>query len=186
MFTKKNLIVFIGKQSIIAFVAIACAVASVVFLSGEIDKIANTVIKNRQLADKLSKRTELFSVLAHDAAVVGTNDALFEHAFLPADNILEFILALENTASKNGATQSFHFGSPVPAPEAAPFPLSTIDYQNTLSQNITSFTSYLKDFEKLPYFTRIDSLSFSSQDATGWQKGGTATYHAVLYTKTQN
>lgn len=187
MFSTKNLTVLIGKQASIALAVLVCSIIAVFFLSQQIDKVSKAAVQNRQLADKLSKRTELFSVLAHDVAILGTNDAILERAFPPADNILEFILVLENTAFKNGVTQSFHFGNPVGAPDAAPFPLSTIDYQNTLTQNITSFSKYLKDFESLPYFTRIDGISFTSQDATlGWNGTGTASYRAVLYTKTAN
>ncbi len=186
MFTTRNLIVLIGKQIIIAFAAVGVALIAVYFLSREIERVSNNVATNRQLAEKLSKRTDLFSVLARDAAFVGTNDTALERAFVPADDIIEFISTLESTALKNGVTQAFNFGNPIPAAEASPFPLSTIEYQNTLSLNITSFSAYLKDFEKLPYFTRIDGLSFSSQDGAGWQSGGVASYRAVLYTKSSN
>lgn len=184
MFTKKNLIMLFGKHAMIAIVAVGVATLAVWFLSREIERVSDTVVKNRSLAEKLGKRTELFSVLARDADIVGVNDATIEHAFPPAENLPEFILVLENLASKNGVTQAFHLASFAPAPQVAPFPLTSIDYQNSASLNIYSFIKYLKDFEQLPYFTKINGLSFSSQGSTGWRGAGTASWSATLYTKT--
>lgn len=186
MFTTKNLIILIGKQSLIAIVVAALSFFAILFLSRQIEQVSNAIAQNNQLSEKLEKRTELFSVLARNIAMVGTNDAIIEESFIPADNILPFILTLENTALKNSATESFHFDTPAPASETAPFPLSVIGYQNTLALDISSFRNYLRDFEKLPYFTRIDNLSFTASGASGWEKGGTASYRAVLYTKTAN
>lgn len=184
MFTKRNLILLFGKHTIIAIVAISIATLAVWFLSREIERVSDAVSKNRQLAEKLGKRTELFSAIANDARIIGTNDATIEHSFIPTDNILEFISILESTALKNSITQSFHFGTPVATSITAPFVISSIDYQNSMSLNIYSFIKYLKDFESLPYFTKINSLNFTSQDATGWRGAGSASWSATLYTKT--
>ncbi len=184
MFSNKNLFVVFGKHTLIGFTAVAVAVVSVWFLSREITRISESVVKNRQLADKLGKRTELFSVISRDASLVGKNDTGIENAFIPADNISEFTSALERIATKNNTPESFHFGSPISSATPAPFPLSTIEYQNSLSLNIFTFINYLKDFEQLPYFTKINSISFTSQGVTGWRGEGTANWNATLYTKT--
>lgn len=184
MFTKRNLFVLFGKHAIIAVTAIGVAVLSVWFISREIARVSDTVVKNRQLAEKLGHRTELFSVLARDVDIVGTNDKAIEYAFPLAESLPEFIVVLENLASKNATTQAFHLVSFAPAPQSAPFPLSAIEYQNSMVFNIYSFIKYLKDFESLPYFTKINSLSFTSQGSTGWRGAGSASYSATLYTKT--
>lgn len=184
MFTTKNLLILIGKQSIVAFVSIIVALVAVSFLAREIDRVSGAVVQNRQLAEKLAKRTELFSVLSHDVSLVGSNGAAIEHAFLSTENILEFVSILESIALKNNATQSFHFDTPLASDTPSPFPISTVGYQNTIALNIFSFINYIKDFERLPYFTKITSLSFGSQDSSGWRGAGSATFRAVLYTKT--
>lgn len=183
MFTTKNLLMLIGRHAAVALAAVGVATVASYFLAREITRISNTVIQNRHLATSLERRTELFSTIARDIEILGKNDTLIENAFVPSDSIFEFISALESIALKNGATQSFRFDNPVPSPVAAPFPLSTIAYTNTLSLNAPSLVSYLKDFEHLPYFTKIENLSISSSDAIGWRGASSASYRASLYTR---
>ena len=180
MFTKKNLFVHFGKHAIVAVSAIGIAILSVWFISREIAR----VVKNRQLAEKLGHRTELFSVLARDVDIVGANNAVIERSFPPAENLPEFIVVLDNLATKNGTTHAFHLASFASAPLSAPFPISSIEYQDSVSLNIYSFIKYLKDFEGLPYFTKINNLSFTSQSSTGWRGAGSASFSATLYAKT--
>lgn len=183
MFTTKNLLILIGRHAAIALTAIGIAMIASYFLARQISHISETVIQNRHLATSLEKRTELFSTIARDIEYIGKNDTLIESAFVPSDSIFEFMSALESIALKNGVTQSFRFENPVPSPVAAPFPLSTIAYTNTLSLNAPSLANYLKDFERLPYFTKIENLSISSSDAIGWRGASSASYRASLYTR---
>ena len=113
MFTTKNLIVLIGKQALITAMAVVSSLILVLILTHQISNVSNAVVKERQLSDRLSKRTELLSAVSRDIAMVGTNDALFERPFISADNILEYILALENLAfrdRKSTRLNSSHYG----------------------------------------------------------------------------
>lgn len=186
MFTTRNLIMLIGRHAIIALGSILFAVVVSYFLAKEIVKISDTVVQNRRLANALEKRTEVFSTIARDAEVIGTSDIAINNAFIPSDNILEFISALESLALKNGVTQSFHFETPTPADISAPFPLSTIGYSNNLSVNISGLENYLRDFDRLPYFTKINSLSITSGDQAGWRGASSVSMRATLYTKTNH
>lgn len=185
MFTKKNLFILVGRHALIMFAAVGITIIVLLFFTKKIELITSTVIKNRNLVSMLEKRTELFSTLKRDTLLVGTNDKQIESAFPPADNILEFISVLDSLALKNGVTQSFHFDNPTPASDiTAPFPLSIIGYSNSISGGNVSFLSnYLKGFEGLPYFTKINSLNITSSDETGWHGASTASFRAVLYTK---
>ncbi len=183
MFTTKNLLILIGRHAAIALTAIGITLIASLLLAREITRISDAVIQDRHLATTLEKRTELFSTIANDAQIVGNGDTLIEHTFIPSDNIFEFISVLESLALKNGATQSFQFENPVPSPVLAPFPLSTIGYANTLSLNVSTLTNYLKDFEQLPYFTKMENLTISSQDPLGWRGASSVSFRATLYTK---
>lgn len=183
MFTTKNLLMLIGRHAAVALGAIGVALLASYFLAREITQISDAVIQNRRLATSLEKRTELFSTIARDIEMIGKNDTLIESAFIPSDSIFEFISALESLALKNGATQSSNFENPVSSAVPAPFPLSTIGYSNTLSLNVFALTGYLKDFERLPYFTKIENLSISSSDPIGWRGASSASFRASLYTR---
>lgn len=184
MFTTKNLLVLIGRHALIALATIGVASLAVFFLAREIGKISNTVVKSHRLASTLENRTELFTVLKRDAEMVGKNDELIEHSFVPSDNILEFVATLESLALRNSIVQSFRFETPSPAGIGAPFALATISYTNSVSSNISMLSNYLKDFERLPYFTKIEGISIASQDPTAGLRGvSTASFRAVLYTR---
>lgn len=185
MFTTKNLLLLIGRHLLIALGAVFVASLAVWFLSSEIERISDDAVKNRQLASTLEKRTELLATLKRDAAIVGENDTLIKQAFVPADNILGFVSVLKKLALRNAVMQTFHFGTPAPSSIPAPFALSAIPYSNTLSGTIFTFSHYLKEFENLPYFTTIQSLTISSQDKTlGWRGASGATMSATLYAQT--
>lgn len=180
MFTTKNFFSLFGKHLLIALVVSTFAAAVVFFLSDQITKISTRTIKDRHLATMLSERTELLSNLKHQTDIIGSNDEIIKNAFIPSSNILEFVAVLKDLAVKNGITQAFHFSSPAPSSLGTPFPLATITYQNTISlTNVTSFINYLKEFEKLPYFTKIDSLSITSQKGD-WRTESTISFSATV------
>ncbi len=183
MFTTKNLLILIARHALIAFSVIVLCLICITLLSREIEKIADSVVKNRKLASTLEKRTSLLSQLSRDAQIIGNNNVTIRNAFVPSDNITEFISALESIALKNGTTQTFRFNSPTPAAVASPFPLSLITYQNTLTINLPTFIQYLKDLEGLPFFTKVDGLTISSQSEQGLQGVTTSAFNATLYTQ---
>lgn len=182
MFTTKNLLKLIGRHALVAVAVVAVSLVVTWVLSIQIARISDDVLKNRNLASALEKRTEVFAVVKHDTEIIGTNDVLIERAFIPSDNILEFVATLESLALKNGVTESFHFDNPTPSTISAPFPLATVIYSNTLSGTVQTFSNYLKDFEHLPYFTKIESLSISLQGGAGLDGGATMTYRASIQT----
>lgn len=185
MFTTKKLFIFISRQTIIALVAVGVTIFTSSLFAGEIAHIANTIVQNRHLASALEKRIELFSTLARDAQIVGSNDVLIDRAFIPSDNILDFISSLDALALKNGVTQSFHFETPVPSSTSAPFPLSEIGYSDTLSiTNVSGGIHYLKEFATLPYFTKIENLSITSNSSQGWHGPSNIAFRATVYAKT--
>ncbi len=183
MFTTKNLLILVGRHALIAFVAVSTATLAVWFLSRQIESITSGVVQNRKLVNTLEKRTELFSVIKRDADIVGTNDTLIEKAFLSSDNILEFTEALKSIALKNSVSQNLSLEGPVLSTQIAPFPIATITHTNSLEGNLLSFSSYLKDFERLPYFTKIESINISSQDTAGLRGTSSQSFRATLYTK---
>lgn len=184
MFTTKNLFTIIGKQVFIALGVLVFTVASVFFISGQITKISAKAAKDRHLAATLSERTALLSSLKHETEIIGSNDVLIKHAFIPSNNILEFVATLESLALRNGLTQAFHFSSPTPSVAGTPFPLATISYQNTISSsNISSFINYLKEFELLHYFTKIDSLTISSSGGD-WRTASNISFSASVSAQT--
>ena len=183
MFTTKNLFTLIGKHVLIVFGVLAIAGGIVFFLSEQIAKVSTKAMSDRRLATMLSERTALLSSLKREADLIGSNDTIIKRAFIPSNNILEFVAILKSLALKNGVTQTFNFSSPTPGTIVASFPLATISYQNTVSSNVPTFINYLKEFEQLPYFTKIDSLNISSGTAD-WRSSGAISFRANVAAET--
>ena len=183
MFSKKNLILLIGRHMLIIFGVTAISASIVFFLSGQIHKMSESIAKNRQLAAELQSRISFLSQLKEDAQILGTNDALIDKAFLSSDNITEFISILEGVATKNGVIQTFRFDSPTPSSVVSPFPLSSISYHDSLSVNLTTLIAYLKVLEALPYFMKITTFSLAAQEGAGIRGISTVSFNGELYTK---
>lgn len=179
MFSTKNLFKLIGRQLLISLGFAVFAFIVVFIASDQISKMSKKAIKDRSTATTMSERTALLSSLKYEASIIGSNDKVIKQAFIPSDNILEFIAILESLALKNGLTQTFSFSSPNPAIEETPLPVSIINYQNNVSSNIFTFIKYLKEFEQLPYFTKIDSVTISSGSAD-WRTASNITFSASV------
>jgi len=184
MFTTKNLFKIAGKHFLIALGFISIASIAVFFIAGQISKISDNAAKDRQVAADLSERTSLLSNLKYESELIGNNDDTIRHAFIPSNNILAFVSILESLALKNGVTQSFHFSSPSPSTGETAFPYSMIIYQNTISSNVPTFINYLKDFEKLPYFTKIDSINISAASTADWRTSAMISFGATVAAQT--
>lgn len=183
MFTTKNLLSIAGKHIFIALLFVLVAFGSVFFLSTQISKISTQAAKDRNFIATLNERTARQTALKQEIEMIGTNDTAIRDAFPPSNNILELITALESIALRNGIKQApLHFSSPAPLSTVGTFTSETIRYENTLSVNIGTFIKYLKDFEKLPYFTKINALSISS-GSDGWHTGATVSFSASIATE---
>lgn len=184
MFQQKQLTLTIIKKLSRALVALVIAVLIVVFLSGQIDKIGSGIQKKRTLSYILEKRTETIDNLRLSFTKVGDVDKRIKDALPTADNILDFVAALESLAASTSLQQSTRFGSPVPtAISSGGITLSAIDYSTTLNGNVATLTNYLKGFEKLPYFSSITAISINAGSSKGWDGDSTVSIQAKVYTR---
>lgn len=184
MFTTRNLLMLVGRDALIAGFSVLVAIGSIYFFSRQIEASTRSITKNRATAAELEKRTILLNALKNDTETIGNGDTAIERAYPSADNILEFISVIEDLGFRNGMMQSFHFETPIISDRSAPFPLATVRYTNTLSGSTASFLNYLKEFEGLPYLTKINNLTLTAQrKEVGIREALTASYSATLYTK---
>ncbi|MEI6280613.1 MAG: hypothetical protein WCP17_01255 [bacterium] len=183
MFTKKNLLILIGKNALIALLVISFVLIAISFISSQITRMSNAVSLNHRLEAELVEKTELFKIIERDTQVIGTNNKRIENAFVPSDNILEFVNILDSLAIKNTINQAYHFETPIISGISAPFPISTIIFSNKFDVNVLTLSKYFKEFDKLPYFTKIDGFTISAQNQLGWQEVSALTFRGTLYTK---
>ena len=183
MLKTKNLLKLIAKNLIISLIVISIVSVIVFYINQKITKITDSIALNHKLEAELKKRTEVISTIEKDSQTIGKNESLITDAFMPSDDISPFINKLDELVAISGITQVYHFDTPTPFAEEGPYPLSTITYSNNITADLQNFSIYLKAFENLPYFTKIDSLNISSQDKMGWTGLSNISIKATLITK---
>lgn len=186
MFTQKTLLTFILKRGAIALGAVVIAVIAASLLSAQIDASVQAVITHKKLTATLQARNEVVSKLLTDYQNVRGYDQRIQGALLAVSDILEFVSALESLASKDNMMQATHFGDPVIMAETIgdpPRPLYKIDFTLSTQGNIFTFLHYIADIERLPYFMKINSISFSAQSPAGWLNTSNISVGGTLYTQ---
>jgi hypothetical protein len=183
MFTIKNLLMLIVRNTIISLIFVAISISSIFYINGKISIITDTIVLNHKMEAELKKRSELLETLKQDAQIIEKNDILINNAFIPSNNISEFTNVLDDLAIKNNIIQLYRFETPVISSTSDELSTSTISFSNTISGDFSTISKYLKNFEKLPYFTKIESLNISSQDSKGWVGLSSVTMKATLLTE---
>jgi hypothetical protein len=105
------------------------------------------------------------------------------NALPPVYYILPFVDAMESLEKKHSIKQTINFSQPSPSSIAeGAIPLMVVTFNLTIEEsNIDNFINYLKDFEKLPYFASIDSISYQSSGKAGWQENSIINIVGSLY-----
>ncbi len=183
MFTIKNLLMLIVRNIIISLIFITISISSIFYINSKIGNITDAIILNRKMEAELKKRSELLDTLKQDAQIIGKNDVLINNALVPSNNISEFTNVLDDLAIKNNITQSYRFETPIISGTSEGISTSTISFSNTIKADVSTISKYLKNFEKLPYFTKIESINISSQDVKGWMGSSTVSMKATLITE---
>lgn len=180
---RKKTISIILKHLLRAFIALAISSALIFIISRQISKIGNSLMENKKLSFIFEKRNETIKKLRQDFEMIGGNAQKMQNALPPADNILEFVGALESLSAQNSLAQSLKFDTPVDfsSVQDGNLKISTVDYNINLNGNIFILLNYLRSFEKLPYFTGI---SFFNLSGSNWENNSSISMKARLYVKT--
>lgn len=168
----------------------AIAVASVVVgvCAGQITKVSKSLVEKRRLAAILEQKNETLRQLEKDLAVIGSQEKKIREALPPSSNILDFIADLEGLAARSSVKQTTRFGTPVPvSPEGTEgISIAKVDYGITINGNIFTLQSYMKNFDNLPYFTKINSFSIQSGKELGWEGESSISINATVFVEDSN
>lgn len=184
MFSKNQIKIIILKNLAKAAVAVLFSIIVILFFSQQISQISNSLSETRKSSFILAKRNETLDRLRKDLAVIGGKDKKIEDALPSIDNILGFVETLESLASRHSLGQSYNFGTPVPFRTVDEnFSLAIIDYNLTVNADAVALTNYLKDFEKIPYFSAISSININAPAGRGFKDSSLISMKAKLYAK---
>lgn len=185
MFTIKNLLILVWRNVVASLMVVSIAAIIIFYLEKGINTMTNLIVENQKTEVESKKRNELLSTIEQGVRVIGKNDILINNAFVPSNDISEFTNTLDKLGFDNGTLQTYHFETPIPSSTSEEPALSSVLYSNNFTVvGMKKVSKYLKDFEELPYFTKIESLTLSSQDATGLSGTTNISLKATLITRT--
>lgn len=174
MFNKRQTIIIILKNLAKSVVAILIALFVVYFSYNKIAKISASLREQWTAAYLLESRSEIISRLQDGFKTIGLADKKINDAFPSVNNILGFVDALESLAIRTSVKQTPNFSAPS-------VDSGYIDYNLNLGTSVYSLINYLKEFEKLPYFTMISGFNLSALN--GWENESAVVAKGRLYVK---
>lgn len=183
MLTKKQLILTVLKNLTILTVAVSGALFVAVYSSKQINRISSAISEKKRVSYILEKRSETYTNLRRDFAILNGADGLIESALVPSDDISGFIGAVETLGVKSGVVQSYQFGIPNLSGALGNPEIASVDYSLRARTNIYGLIAYLKNFENMPYFSGIMSISISAGTPRGLDNDSDVSMSARLYAR---
>ncbi len=181
---KNNFVLRLSIKALIGLIIIGLAVTVISILSQQIKKMNLSMAEKKEMDYLISNLESVNSSIRADFSDV---DPYYQEkitaAIPPVYNILSFVDAMESLSKKYSIKQTLNFSQPMPATNApGPIDLMSITFSLTIEEsNIESFTNYLRDFEKLPYFASINSISYVGGGKGGWQENSNINIVGSLY-----
>lgn len=181
---RNNFSVKIIGKIIIIIAIIALTSSAIYILSKQIKKI-NISITEKKDMDYLINNQELVNnnIRVDFLSVDPTYQEKITAALPPVFNILPFVDSVESLSKKYSFTETMNFNQPIfDDTTAGALVIDKIGFNlNIVDINAENFILFLKDFEKLPYFASIDSISYVGTSKTGWQDNSSINIVGSLY-----
>jgi hypothetical protein len=180
---KKQVLIIVARHLGVAALAVILALIMVTLASRAIVKIGDSLYQKEKLSKLLSIRANNMQQLKKSLEQIGGNGEKMYKIYPPADNILEFVGALESLASQNSLKQTLSFSQFLPDTDASAIARGKINYTINLNGTIFTLKAYLQQLEKLPFATKLGALNLLASPAHGWEGDSTITLNGTLYVK---
>jgi hypothetical protein len=142
------------------------------------------MIEKKEMDYLISNREEVNNQIKNDFLEVDAEYQTKINNSLPSVyNILSFVDAMESLAKKHSFKQTLSFNQPTMVTDiSGPVALMLINFNLTIDEtNIDNFINYLKDFEQLPYFSSINTISYVGSSANGWENNSSINISGSFY-----
>lgn len=154
----KNPIVKLALMALLIFLG---TLVFAVVMSKKIESKAEHIFEKRSLLMIVGKSNENFLSLKKDYEIVGKKLPLIKNALPSEENIEELVVALENSASRTNNDQVLNFES-LSSLKSEGEKIKSLKFTVLLRGNVGSFSGYLKEISKLPYFIEIEDVSLKN------------------------
>lgn len=158
---KEKLFKKISRPIIQGAIFLVIALVACIYLASKINAISDEIIEKRTILFIYQNSREQFAVLREDSQALSQRIDTVINVFPSSENVLAFINAMEDLAAKNGMQHTFKFETAGLQPDQD-LNLNKIPFNISLNGTPSQFLGYLNGLEKMPYFTKVDSLNVSS------------------------
>lgn len=184
MFTERNLIAIFLRKVIALLIATTFAIVGAFIIGAQISKIKTSLIEIKRSAYVLEKRGETVAGLRVDFVRVGKIEDAIATAFIPDDNIVDFIATLDALALTHSLSASSQFSSPsAQLTMADGTVISALDFSINANGNYATLMKYVAGFNELPYLTSISNISLNSNASKGIEESASISIQGRVYTK---
>ncbi|MBW6441231.1 type 4a pilus biogenesis protein PilO [Patescibacteria group bacterium] len=153
-----NLII---KLSIYTILVLFFSISLILFLTNKIQNKSDELHEKRSILRVSQQQDSNFLELKNSYHIVENNLEKIEGLFPNADNIQNFIISLENTATQTNNQQILNF-PPLESAKNESTNLKSISFSIFLTGNMNTFIEYLNKVKKLTYFIDIESINLSN------------------------
>lgn len=172
------------RHLILSLMLVGGAVLVVNFTSQNIVRISEGLTAARSKAEAEARKAQMSAELKAAFLAVGDSDQQIVSAFLPVDNILDFVTLLETLATETVVEQKIQMGTPTPTGlMIGDSSISTVDYSLLLTGDVAALESYLKKLERSPYITAMRSIALNSSQLDGWNGASAITLQGTIYVR---
>lgn len=160
--------IFIVEMVKVAIVVIISGV--IVFISsGRVIDSSKNIIASKNNEQTVQKKNESISTAQELFKKISGSQKKVEDALIFSEKIENLVLDMNKIATKHNLTFVTVFSPPTPGQGGVGgISLSRIDFTITTQGNVKNVNLFLKEFEKLPYFSDISGITINASTTTGW------------------
>ena len=187
--TRKKIILKIIIDLLLTIVVAAAAWLLVSFFQKKITAISRKIQEKKIITYNLNNRDQNSAKISKELERLDKNWLAVVEAGLPyIDDTAPFVDSMESLRRKYGLSGSIELGAPELLPKTAgQLPIDRFAYKLVLTDgNLNTVINYLKDFERMQFFTGLNSLSFNSDDVKGINSKINANISGLLYVREQD
>ena len=183
MFSKKNLLFIIFRNSIKAIIVAVLSFTIIFVARGQITKISKSILEKKAGSLTLEKRSGTTEQLRRELNLIGENESKIENALPSIDSVPDVLAGFQSAADQVSIHISVGLGTnPMPYNSETNIKVSSIDYNATLNGNIETLIRFLNTYEHLPFLTSITSISIVSPPQ-GWTANSQITIPGKIFIK---
>ena len=148
---------------------------------------AQTIASNKALISATQQRQEAISNAQVALQSIEGTDTVITNGFLTPEQVALFLRDLNNLADTLGVVVQTSFDEPTTSQYTVPgLTLSQVRFTIQLKASVKDLTTFLADFEQLPYFAGIGTIAMNTTSVSGWTNENQVNLSGTIYIRQED